>query len=108
MSGIRPGALLLICACLVAVAVPVGISLWESNDRFIGGVTMIGSSGGHPREIGRAGLFLLAGVISALVYLVPAGLALLLLRRFGRGVQNVAMLIIVPLAIALVWLRVTG
>ncbi len=107
MSGIRPGALLLICACLVAVAVPVGISLWESTGRFIGGVTMIGSSDGQPREIGRAGLFVLAGVISALVYLVLAGMALLLVRRYGRGVQNVALLIIVPLALALVWLRVT-
>ena len=108
MSGISSGRLLAICTVAVALAVPVAFAIWlRANDSFIGGLTMIGSSDGRPRDIASGWLFGILGLISALAYAVPAGLASVLLRRLGNRTRNVVILVILPLALGVVWYRLT-
>jgi phosphotransferase system glucose/maltose/N-acetylglucosamine-specific IIC component len=108
MSGVRSGRLLAVCAVFAALAVPLAYAFWlRSTNSFIGGLTMIGSSDGRPREIATGWLFAILGLMSALVYAVPAGLALLILRRLSNRARNVVMLIILPVALGVVWYRLT-
>jgi phosphotransferase system glucose/maltose/N-acetylglucosamine-specific IIC component len=109
MSGIRSGRLLAICAVVAAIAVPLTFAIWlRANNSFIGGLTMIGSSGGRPREIASGWLFVILGLMSAIVYAVPAGLTLVLMRRFSDRARNVVILVILPLALGVVWYRLTS
>jgi hypothetical protein len=108
VSGISSGRLLAICTVAAALAVPLAFAIWlRANDSFIGGLTMIGSSDGRPTEITSGWLFVIVGLISALVYAVPAGLASVLMRRLSNRTRNVVMLVILPLALGVVWYRLT-
>jgi hypothetical protein len=108
VNGIRPRTLLAICAGVAALGVPLAFAMWlPAHNSFIGGLTMVGSSDGQPREIATGWLFVLLGFLAALAYAVPAGLSLVLMRRLSDRARKIAVVVILPVALWCVWYRLT-
>jgi hypothetical protein len=109
MNTVRPGALLLGCMGVASVAVPAGTAVWlRATNSFFGMMTAVGSHGGQPREIPTGWIFVILGVAAAFVYIVPAGLAFLLLRRARTSVRNFVTIAMLPLAVGFLCLRLIG
>jgi hypothetical protein len=109
LSTVRPVALLLGCMLVASVAVPAGTAVWlRTTNSFFGMMTAAFGRGGQPREIPTEWIFVILGVAAALLYIVPAGVAFLLLRRARTPVRNLVTVAILPLAVGFFCLLLTG
>ena len=109
MSRITPGKLMGLCAAFAALFVPLALTIWlRSTNSLLGGITMLGSVEGRPRELAAWLVIAITGLLASLLYMTLAGFALAVTRRLSDQARSSIVLAILPLSLWFVWYRLTG
>ena len=93
MNTIKPGALFLACIAFVALVVPIVIIIWSRANGFF----FVHELGGQPRDIPTGWVFVVLGVIAAVLYALPAGLVFVAARRASQRSRSLLTLSLLAL-----------